>query len=69
MSTNVQVNVVSAGMEENEIETKGVGNFEEPSVDKCLVIHVKTGKKRGSTIYGKDGQVVAELKGRDGQEK
>ena len=69
MSTNVQVNVVSADMEENKIKTKGGGNFKEPSVDECLVIHVETGEKRNSTIYRKDGQVVAELKGRDGQEK
>ena len=33
MSTNVQVNVVSADMEENKIKTKGVGNFKETSVD------------------------------------
>lgn len=66
MSTNVQVNVVSADMEENKIKTKEVGNFKEPSVDECLVTHVETGEKRNSTIYRKDGQVV---KGRDGQEK
>lgn len=69
MSTNVQVNVVSADMEENKIKTKGVGNFKEPSVDECLVIHVKPGIKRNSNIYGEDGQLVAKLNGRDGREK
>ena len=69
MSTNVQINVVSADMEKDSLKMKGAGKLKEPSVDECLVIHVETGEKRNSTIYRKDGQVVAELKGRDGQEK
>ena len=69
MSTNVQINVVSTNMEKDSLKMKGAGMLKEPSVDECLVIHVETGEKRNSTIYRKDGQVVAELKGRDGQEK
>ena len=68
MSTNVQINVVSTNMEKDSLKMKGAGMLKEP-VDECLVIHVETGEKRNSTIYRKDGQVVAELKGRDGQEK
>ena len=68
MSTNVQVNVVSADMEENKIKTKGVGNFKEPAGE-LSVIHVKPGLKRNSNIYGEDGQLVAKLNGRDGREK
>ena len=69
MSTNVQINVVSTNMEKDSLKMKGAGMLKEPTGEELSVIHVKPGIKRDSNIYGEDGQVVAELKGRDGQEK
>ncbi|MGN1383683.1 MAG: hypothetical protein ACI4XD_00080 [Clostridia bacterium] len=69
MSTNVQINVVSADMEKDSLKMKGAGMLKEPTGEELSVIHVKPGIKRDSNIYGEDGQLVAKLNGRDGREK
>lgn len=69
MSTNVQINVVSADMEKDSIKMKGAGMLKEQAGE-LSVIPVKTGIKRDAYIYdGKDGHLVAKLNGRDGREK
>ena len=69
MSTNVQINVVSADMKKVRLKMKGEGMLKEPTGEELSVIHVKLGIKRDSNIYGEDGQLVAKLNGRDGREK
>lgn len=64
MSTNVQINVVFTNMENNRLKMKGAGMLKKPAGE-LSVIYVKPGIKRDSNIYGEDGQLVAELNGRE----